>query len=153
MTHLFTFHLNDTLIATFIRHKVRFLVVGGLAVKFYVPEREVDDLDLLIEQTPENAERLFSAFAELRLLPNFSKDLIASPGQNPQQLPLKHSYYADLLTTGRLLEFESEWQSATVAHVGQNLVRIASRDLLIRQKKESGRDKDLKDVEILERAA
>ncbi|MGE0332942.1 MAG: hypothetical protein AB7P37_19860 [Ramlibacter sp.] len=41
---LFTFHLNDTLVTALLQQGVRFLVVGGFAVKLYAPEREADDL-------------------------------------------------------------------------------------------------------------
>ena len=37
---------------------VRFLIVGGRAVKFYLPERTAGDLDLLIEVSRENWPKL-----------------------------------------------------------------------------------------------
>lgn len=152
-TQLFTFHLNDALVTALLQQEVRFLVVGGFAVKLYAPEREADDLDLMVEQTPENATRLFQAFSHLGITPGFSKELISSPSERPQQLALKMGYYADLVTTGREVEFETEWNMASEARLGTSQVRVASRDLLIRQKQKAGREKDLKDVVLLERGA
>lgn len=152
-TQLFTFHLNDALVTALLQQEVRFLVVGGFAVKLYAPEREADDLDLMVEQTPENATRLFQTFGHLGITPEFSKELISGPSERPQQLALKMGYYADLVTTGREVEFETEWNMASEARLGTSQVRVASRDLLIRQKKKAGREKDLKDVVLLERGA
>lgn len=154
MTQLFTFHQNDKLVKALLLHGVRFLVVGGLAVKLYASEREADDLDLLIEQTPKNADCLFNAFSELGLnwTSNFSKNLISYPSANKQLLMLKNHYYADLVTAGNELNFEKEWNESTEALLGQDeiKVRVASRDMLIIQKRKSGREKDLRDVHLLE---
>ncbi|MGE0329919.1 MAG: hypothetical protein AB7P37_04445, partial [Ramlibacter sp.] len=121
------------------------------------PPNSVDlfrpSLDLMVEQTPENATRLFQAFSDLSLTPEFSKELVSSPSERPQQLALKMGYYADLVTTGREVEFETEWNMASEARLGPSQVRVASRDLLIRQKQKAAREKDLKDVELLERGA
>jgi hypothetical protein len=43
---------NKEFIDALARADARFLIVGGVAVKFYVPERLVEDLDLLIEPSP-----------------------------------------------------------------------------------------------------
>ncbi len=48
---LHTSHMNGRLLRVLNRHEVEYLVVGGLAVKYYWPQREVDDLDLLIDPT------------------------------------------------------------------------------------------------------
>src|ERR1700693_2134512 len=148
MQQLFTFGTNDALLAELIAQQVRFLVIGGLAVKFYAAQREADDLDLLIEQTPKNAERLFKAFRHLRLIPQFSSEVIATPGYRAQHLPLKDVYYADLITRPDI-EFCSEWERALEALIWQNRVRVASRELLLALKSNSEREKDITDVALL----
>ena len=87
-----TFGPNTALIGQFVRQEVRFIVVGGLAGHFYAAQRTADDLDLLIEPTPENADRLFAALVALHMTAQFSKDVISSPTQRPQQIPLKTIY-------------------------------------------------------------
>ncbi len=42
---------------------VAYVVIGGIAVLSYVPYRTTRDLDVLIEPTPENAERARRAVA------------------------------------------------------------------------------------------
>ena len=153
MQQLYTFGGNDALLAELIRCGVRFLLVGGLAVHFYAPEREADDLDLLVEQTSENAERLFQAMAALHVMPEFPQALIATPSDRPQQLPFKTYHYADLVTTGKDIDFPAEWAQSQEALIWQHRVRVASRSLLIAMKRKARREKDLRDVELLERDA
>jgi len=152
MQQLHTFGGNEPLLVELLRCGVRFLVVGGLAVRFYVAERQADDLDLLVEQTSENANRLFQAMTSLGLEPEFPQSTIAIPGERPQQLPLKRYHYADIVTMGRDVNFPKEWAQSQEAFIGHSRVRIASRELLIAMKRKVGREKDLSDVELLERA-
>lgn len=59
--------LNDDfldLLATLIRVEARFLVVGAHAMAVHGVPRATGDLDLWIERTPENAERVWRALAE-----------------------------------------------------------------------------------------
>ena len=152
MRQLLTLGGNDTLLAELIRCGVRFLVVGGLAVHFYVPERQADDLDLLLEQSSDNAARFFKAMPALHVVPEFPQSLISAPSERPQQLPFKRYHYADIVTTGNDIDFSAEWALSQEALIWQHPVRIASRELLIRMKRKAGREKDLADVELLERA-
>jgi len=146
---LFTFGENDHLLQALLAESVRFLVVGGLAVKFYAAEREADDLDLLLEQSPENATRLFRAFAKMGITPAFPQEAIAAPSERPQHLPMKSAlHYADLITLPDI-DFEAEWANSQEALVWQNRVRFASRDLLLKLKRGSAREKDIADVALL----
>lgn len=151
MEHLITFGGNDRLLAKLLECRVRFLVVGGLAVRFYVPEREVDDLDLLLEQSNENADRFFKALAELSYKPLFSKSHIGAPRKRTQQLQLKtREFYADIVTFGKDIDFTAEWAQPQEGFIGPNRVRFASRELLIKMKRKAGREKDLLDIRLLE---
>ena len=60
-----TLHTNSHLLNALNDHEVEYLVVGGLAVKYYWPQRQVDDLDLLIDPTPDNKNRLSCALTEM----------------------------------------------------------------------------------------
>ena len=46
---------NKSLLTAFNDCKVKYMVVGGLAVKYYCANREVDDLDLIVSPTMKNA--------------------------------------------------------------------------------------------------
>ena len=148
MQQLFTSGANDTLLQEMLAQQVRFLVFGGLAVKFYAAEREADDLDLLLEQTLENADRLFVTFARLDMSPKFPKEAIAVRGHRPQHLPLKNMYYADLITRPDV-DFAREWERAPEALAWQGRVRIAPRELLVLLKSNSEREVDIADLALL----
>ena len=150
MRQLFVFVSNAQLVRTLVEKEVRFIVVGGLAVHYYANERVVNDLDLLVEQTKENAQRLFSALAAENLTPHFSIDLISKPTDRPQQLPLKVIHYADLLTPGKAIDFATEWDKANIAQIDSYHVRIASRDLLLAMKRDTGRQRDIDDALLLQ---
>lgn len=144
---------NERLIAALLEQAVRFIVVGGLAVQYYVPERPANDLDLLIEQTKENANRLFSALAAEHVVPSFPVELISEPGDRPQQMPLKALHYADLLTPGQAIDFSAEWERAEIARIGLHEVRFAAKELLLQMKRNTGRQRDAEDVALLEAGA
>ena len=144
-----TFGGNNELVDQLVDQGVRFLVVGGLAVHFYNESRKADDLDLLIEQSPENADRLFAVFVALKLTPQFPKHLIAQPSETPKQISLKPSFYADLLTPTAWTNFEAEWKIAPTARIGSSEIRVAPPRLLIRMKESSDRQRDIEDVDLI----
>lgn len=50
--------------ASFQKHEVRYIVIGGIAAVLYGVPRATFDLDVLIEPTPENAQRLIDALLD-----------------------------------------------------------------------------------------
>ena len=63
-------HLNldpaeEQVIRTLTKRQGRFVVIGGHAVRFYGHDRLVNDLDIVIEPSEDNAQRLIEALAEL----------------------------------------------------------------------------------------
>lgn len=48
-------------------HKVKYLVIGGIAAILHGVPRTTFDLDILIEATPENAQKLLDALLDARL--------------------------------------------------------------------------------------
>jgi hypothetical protein len=55
----------QTVFASFQRNNVRYLVIGGIAAVLYGVPRATFDLDVLIEPSKENAQRLLDALAEI----------------------------------------------------------------------------------------
>lgn len=49
---------------SFQQHEVRYVVIGGIAVVLYGVPRATFDLDILIEATLENAQRLLDALID-----------------------------------------------------------------------------------------
>ena len=95
---LTTFCWNSSLLDALNAEKAEYLVVGGLAVQYYCPERQTCDLDLLINPTHENAKRVKEALLRLtelgfdcidkRKIRELDEDCLMRP---KIQLPLKRS--------------------------------------------------------------
>ena len=150
---LHTSHMNGRLLRVLNRHEVEYLVVGGLAVKYYWPQREVDDLDLLIDPTTENKDRLIRALREMAISRvDYIEERLHNPSTCPQQIPLHDTLNADILTPhiGRFC-YSSALPNAVRTMVDDIHVKIIScRDLIDIKKLRSER-KDLRDIQVLEK--
>jgi predicted nucleotidyltransferase len=130
----------------------RFLLVGGHAVAFLGEPRLTEDLDVFVEASPANAERLRQAlelFGFGSLAPAVKQ--LATPnrifmlGRKPWRI--------DVLTGISGVDFRRAWRRRReVDFEGIRLPVIGLEDLLA-NKRASGRLKDLADVEALERLA
>jgi hypothetical protein len=85
---------NEAFVRAFVHNEVGFVVIGGLAVAWYCPDRQADDMDLLVNQTPENSARISRALGCLELK-GYLADSFTKPGL---QVPIKRHYHAELLT-------------------------------------------------------
>jgi hypothetical protein len=143
---------NAELVHALTAKHVEFVLVGGLAVAWYCSERSADDMDLLLNPTPENSARVSSALSSVRLH-GFSDESFTRPGV---QIPLKQHFYAELLTPRAEGPTYSEaLVGAEKAKLFDRLVDVASAAVLIRMKElaatsaETQRDKHAKDIECL----
>jgi len=123
------------------------LVIGGIAAVLYGVPRATFDLDVLIEPTRDNVERLLSAMIEAGLgtasLTN-AEDVLSK-----EITIFTDRIRLDVQTSTPGISFEPAWQRrVTMTYRGQTLEVISLGDL-IASKKASGRDVDLEDVRIL----
>jgi hypothetical protein len=152
MRQLYTWGGNDPLLEALLHQQVEFLVVGGMAVHFYDETRQPDDVDLMLRQTPRNAERVKAALFEAGLNPQFEVEEFMRPTR--KQLSLKHlpphNYYVDIVTPGPETSInDSEWSGSPNARLNAFQVRVASAGLVIELKRDSERQKDKDDVRRL----
>lgn len=145
---------NEELVRSFTASGVEFVVIGGLAVAWYCADRQADDMDLLVNPTPENSARISRALDSLHMK-GYASDSFTKPGL---QVPLKRLYYAELLTPPKDGPTYSEVaKDAVNAKLFNIPVRLASVVSLIHLKKqavasaEAQRDKHLKDIERLKK--
>ncbi|OGX03081.1 MAG: hypothetical protein A3G87_09505 [Omnitrophica bacterium RIFCSPLOWO2_12_FULL_50_11] len=136
------------LLELFNKHNVRYCIVGAYAVAFYGRPRYTKDLDILIEPVPDNARRLVKAldafgFKSLKLKEEdfTKKGNMIQLGYEPIRI--------DLLTSLRGFSFASLWKKKRVGKYGKHRVLFSGKDDLIRNKKLSGRNQDLADLEVL----
>lgn len=147
---------NEDLVRAFVGGAVEFIVVGGLAVSWYCPDRQADDMDLLVDSTPDNSKRISAALSSLGLN-GHDADSFARPDL---QVPIKGHYYAELLTPKKEgPSFAEVVADATKAALFDVPVRVASPAQLIRMKQqaiasaEAQAAKHLADIERLEQYA
>jgi hypothetical protein len=139
------------LLAVLLASEVRFLVVGAHALAVHGVPRATGDLDVWILPDPVNAERVWTALgrfgAPMDTLGAVPGDL-TRPGLVLQiGLPPRR---IDILTELTGVDFESAWRSRVVHRVGSLEVPFLDRQTLIRNKRATGRLRDLADVERLE---
>ncbi len=147
---------NEQIVDAFQAEGVEFIVVGGLAVAWYCPDRQADDMDLLVNPTVENSARISRALAGLHLQ-GFNELSFTKLGL---RVPLKQMHYAELLTPRKEGPgYADVSQEAVNAKLFQKAVKLASPTLLIRMKElaiastEKERNKHLRDIERLRRHA
>jgi hypothetical protein len=130
-------------------HDVRFLIVGAYALAVHGRPRATGDLDVWVDATPTNAGRLMPALAEFGApLSNVSELDFSAPGIIFQMgIP---PYRIDILTTISGVTFDEAWPSRVRAPFGADLeADYIGREAFIRNKRATGRAKDLGDIEGL----
>jgi hypothetical protein len=130
---------------------VRFLVVGAHALAAHGVPRVTGDLDVWVEPTAMNATRTWRALvdfgAPLAALGVSEKDF-TTPNQ-VIQLGIS-PFRIDILTSISGVEFTSAWQESVQGTLFDVPVQFIGRAAFIRNKRASGRTKDLDDIRALE---
>ena len=130
------------------RDKVRYVVVGGVAVVLHGYVRPVADLDIVIDRSPDEARRAMLTLTASGFVPTIPLPLSALTvlrmfdGLNRE---------VDLFVRYNI-QFEELWHASEQVCVGDSIVRVASLDHLMRAKRTTGRPYDLQDIEGLLRA-
>jgi hypothetical protein len=127
---------------------VEYLVVGAFAVAYHGFPRYTADLDLLVQPTRENAERVLHALSEFGFgkLGIQASDL-CTPGM-VIQLGVKPNRI-DLLTAISGVSFDEAWATRNKAELDGITTNFIGRAALVRNKEQTGRAKDLGDAEEL----
>jgi len=130
---------------------VRYLVVGGYAYAEHVEPRYTKDLDVWIERTVENADRVLAALRSFGApLRELSKDDLISPGTLYQiGLPPNR---IDIITQLEEMDFSECWNRRKTGQIGELAVEYISAHDLMENKERTGRPHDLADLEHLRQA-
>ncbi len=137
------------LCASFDSHSVRYILIGGAAVNFHGFNRFTDDIDVLIEATPENARAAIQALRDLGLGTAW---LIEGEGLLQKPITIfKDVVQIDVQVKTRGIHFDEAWERRETAVVdGQRVCYLSLQDL-IASKEAAGRPQDLRDLEWLRR--
>ena len=134
--------------ASFQSHNVKYIVIGGIAAVLHGVPRATFDLGVLVEATPDNAQRLLDALLEANL---GTAALISADELLAHEITVfKDRVRIDVQTATPGLRFDEAWRNReTMEYQGQAFY-VVSRDDLIGSKRAAGRDVDLEDVRLLE---
>jgi predicted nucleotidyltransferase len=129
--------------------KAKFILVGAYAMAAHGYPRATMDIDLWVITSSENIKAVIKALAKFgtpmgNISPSYFKDynFIFQIGVAPRRI--------DILTAVDGLEFETAYKNSQDINIDGISVKVLSKTDLIKNKRASGRTKDLADVEMLE---
>lgn len=132
------------------KHNVKYVMVGGWAVIFEGYTRTTGDIDFFIERSEANADNVLTVIksffgSEIGFTKEdfLKEDNILMMGRPPFRI--------DLLTGISGVTFEETYSSSKIYDDEGVAIRCIHINELIRNKKASGRLKDLADAEMLEK--
>src|SRR5215467_7208044 len=110
----------QSVFASFQKNDVKYLVIGGIAAVLYGVPRATFDLDLLVEATSENVERLLKAMSEAGL---GTASLTTVDDVLATEITIfTDRVRLDVQTSTPGLKFEQAWQHrVTMSYKGQTL--------------------------------
>ena len=137
------------LLRAFIAADVRFLIVGAYALALHGRPRATGDLDVWVDASPENARHVMTALAAFGApMGDISEADFARPGV-VYQIGVAPGRI-DLLTDLTGVTFDEAWSDRMRHSFGDVEVDFIGRSSLVRNKRATGRPKDLIDIEGLD---
>ena len=131
-----------------LKHRVKFLVIGGYAVVHYSRPRYTGDLDLWVEMSPTNAERIAAVLKDFGFK---GSDASPEPFTKEKQVVRMgfEPFRLELFTTIPGVCFAECYPNKTMVNINGNDIPFIGLGDLRTNKAASGRDKDLLDLEEL----
>jgi uncharacterized nucleotidyltransferase DUF6036 len=144
------------------RERIRYMIVGGLAVNLYGVPRVTQDIDVIISTERENVLNLLKVLTKLEYVPRLpvkpeelaDKEKVKDRIENRNLKAFSFYHRVDPykivdILFDHPLDFERSEKNKTIKRIGEIDVYIVSMDDLIRMKEKSGRSQDTSDVEML----
>ena len=132
------------------KHDVKYCIVDAFALAFHAEPRYTKDIDIWVQASTINAEKLLSAldefgFSSLNLIAeDFSiEGNIIQLGYEPVRI--------DIITSIQGLDFNEVWQNRVQGSYGRQTVNFIDRENLIKSKKNSNRPQDKADLARLQK--
>jgi len=129
-------------------HNVEYVIVGGYALAFHGAPRFTGDLDIFVRPTEDNVSKLLAGlkdfgFREARVQPGdlLCEGRILELGRQPVQVHIMASISG--------VPWDEAWESKRPGKYGIASVFFLGREAFLKNKRASGRAKDLADVEAL----
>jgi hypothetical protein len=139
----------EELFAWFNAKHVRAVVVGGHALAFHGHPRFTKDLDVFVDLSPENAQRILEALQDFGFgSVGLTAEDFSSPGRIVQLGVAPNRI--DLMTAIDGVSFEEAWAGRVPGHFGKQPVAYIGRTQFLRNKRAAGRPQDIADIAALE---
>lgn len=127
---------------------VRFLIVGAYAMAGHGYPRATGDIDIWVEPSEENSEKVCKSLAAFGAPGEFynkntfeEKGIILQIGVVPRRI--------DILTHIGDVEFREAWNNRKIVEIEDLRIPMIGIEELIKSKLSAGRDKDIADVKRL----
>jgi hypothetical protein len=134
---------------------VRFVLVGGVAVTLHGYVRLTEDVDILVEPTAENLDRLLATLANFG--EGFARQLSRADFTDEEGairiVEESETSQIDIFTRMTGLRYDDLITDAESLTLAGRVVRFASKAFLIRLKERSTREKDRIDASALRQLA
>ncbi|GAA5481455.1 nucleotidyltransferase [Haloferula sargassicola] len=136
--------------ASLMSHGVKFMVIGGYAVTAHGHPRYTGDIDFFIEKSPENAKRMVAAVHDyFGPLSNVTEESYLDDKRMSQfGVP---PYRIDVLVSIPGVDFNDAYPRREMLLLADTPVPFISLEDLLKNKRATGRHKDLGDAEALEK--
>ena len=134
----------EDILKLFARHRVRYLIVGGLAFIYHAKPRYTKDMDIWLDADPDNVDRANAALAEFgspELLDPADRDEILQLGAGPARI--------DFLRETVELDFAETWEKRIVGSYGRAPANWIDLDSLIAIKERIDHPRHREDVRVL----
>lgn len=137
-------------LAALIAANARFIVVGAHALAAHGLPRATGDMDIWIDRALDNPARVWTALTDfgaptialgLKQADLEAPDTVIQIGLEPRRI--------DILTDVTGLHFDQAWDERVIHQVGLLSIPFLGRNDLVRNKRATGRYKDLGDLEAL----
>jgi len=135
-----------------LRHRVRFLLIGAHALAVHGRPRATLDLDVFVEPSVANARRLGAALVDFGFAASAAEwrhfadpDRMMTLGREPLRI--------DILNEISGVTFATAWKNRTSGELDGRRVQVIGLRDLRRNKRASGRTKDLLDLALLDEGA
>lgn len=139
------------LLRLFADHEVRYLIVGGYAAMYYSQPRFTKDIDLWLEPSEANSQRIVGVFSEFGMpLIDVVPEDFAKEGL--QYMVGRSPVLFDFLTSLPGLTFADCWETKTIEENEGFPIFYLGCDALITAKTLAGRPQDLLDLSEIKRA-
>jgi hypothetical protein len=129
---------------------VRYLLVGGYAYAYHAEPRYTKDLDVWVEPSSENAERVWRALLSFGAAVRGLKKSDFSDPRTIFQIGMPINRI-DVITGISAADFGPAWRNRVDTKFGTVPVHVIGLRDFIRNKRASGRPRDLLDIERLRR--